>query len=115
MHMDIEKAKSEWKCLLEEYYSDKPRLKDLLDKAELLERDNGYEIRIPVNNTLQEDWLTQHFLAEAFVLIKEMPSKSLSNTRPSICYIREDGTIIQPKVGKPWIIREVVKGIFRKK
>jgi len=98
--MDTEKQKEVWDHFVEVHYSDKPRLRDLFKRSDIVETENGFEIRIPVVHPMQEEWLILYGLGETHSLIEQYSSEYPDLQKMSFAFIREDGTIV--RLGSNW-------------
>lgn len=52
--MNIETKKESWMKFLNDFYSDKPRMQSLLEPSELIDKEKGCEIRIPIRKDIEE-------------------------------------------------------------
>lgn len=91
LHMSNEELTEIWNHFIEKHYSTKPRLYNFLRSAEVLEVERRYEVRIPVKNPAQEDWLNHHIIAE----LDRSFGQELKVSPLRITYLREDGSLIE--------------------
>ena len=79
----------EWRLFAECFYSDKPRLQNILLDAEFSQEDGSEVISIPVQNAFQEDWLRAGPLDEITSLFKQK-TRFFPSSHYSITLKRKD-------------------------
>ena len=85
--------KETWEQFIDDNYRDRPRQYSTLKAAEVVEIEDGCEIRIPVNSQAVEEWMNKKLVGQIKRQLNQPGSRYSALVPYEILYLRGDGSV----------------------